>query len=277
MHNMKKITFYLELVSMLGLLICGLWIFLKLPIETSQGFPQKIMYLHVPSVIAAYLAFFIVFVYSIAYLWKRELMFDQIAKASAEVGQVFCVLVLITGAIWGRTTWGTYWVWDARLTTTLLLFLIFMGYFLLRMSVNDRDKEARLASVIGIIGFLDIPIIHKSVEWWRTLHQPSTLFNVDSGEVKPSMPQELLIPLLASTLVMLLFYFYLLLLRYQTEKHTDKLNQLIAEPRQDHCFKEGLYEFNEHHDKILELVRFENSNDKKSISLEEYLKIINLL
>jgi|TARA_Y100000748_G_C15437456_1_gene465770 heme exporter protein C len=229
MDNMKKIIFYLELVSMLGLLICGLWIFLKLPIETSQGFPQKIMYLHVPSVIAAYLAFFIVFVYSIAYLWKRELMFDQIAKASAEVGQIFCVLVLITGAIWGRTTWGTYWVWDARLTTTLLLFLIFMGYFLLRMSVNDRDKEARLASVIGIIGFLDIPIIHKSVEWWRTLHQPSTLFNVDSGEVKPSMPQELLIPLLASTLVMLLFYFYLLLLRYQTEKHTDKLNQLLAE------------------------------------------------
>ena len=171
MDNMKKIIFYLELVSMLGLLICGLWIFLKLPIETSQGFPQKIMYLHVPSVIAAYLAFFIVFVYSIAYLWKRELMFDQIAKASAEVGQGFCVLVLITGAIWGRTTWGTYWAWDARLTTTLLLFLIFMGYFLLRMSVNDRDKEARLASVIGIIGFLDIPIIHKSVEWWRTLHQ----------------------------------------------------------------------------------------------------------
>ena len=226
---MKKIIFYLELVSMLGLLICGLWIFLKLPIETSQGFPQKIMYLHVPSVIAAYLAFFIVFVYSIAYLWKRELMFDQIAKASAEVGQIFCVLVLITGAIWGRTTWGTYWVWDARLTTTLLLFLIFMGYFLLRMSVNDRDKEARLASVLGIIGFLDIPIIHKSVEWWRTLHQPSTLFKVDSGEAKPSMPPELLYPLLATTLVMMAFYLYLLLLRYQTEKSTDRLNQLLAE------------------------------------------------
>jgi heme exporter protein C len=175
------------------------------------------------------LAFFVVFVYSIAYLWKRELMFDQIAKASAEVGLVFCGLVLITGAIWGKPTWGTYWVWDARLTTTLLLFLIFMGYFLLRMSVNDRDKEARLASVLGIIGFLDIPIIHKSVEWWRTLHQPSTLFKVDSGEAKPSMPPELLYPLLASTLVMLAFYLYLLLLRYQTEKRTDRLNQLLAE------------------------------------------------
>lgn len=229
MGSMKKIILYLEWSSILGLLACGLWVFLKLPIETSQGFPQKIMYLHVPSVITTYLAFFIVFVYSIAYLWKRELMFDQIAKASAEVGLVFCALVLITGAIWGRTTWGTYWVWDARLTTTLLLFLIFMGYFLLRMSVNDRDKEARLASVLGIIGFLDIPIIHKSVEWWRTLHQPSTLFKVDSGEAKPSMPPELLYPLLASTLVMLAFYLYLLLLRYQTENSTDRLNQLLAE------------------------------------------------
>ena len=229
MGSMKKIILYLEWGSILGLLSCGLWVFLKLPIETSQGFPQKIMYLHVPSVITTYLAFFVVFVYSIAYLWKRELMFDQIAKASAEVGLVFCVLVLITGAIWGKPTWGTYWVWDARLTTTLLLFLIFMGYFLLRMSVNDRDKEARLASVLGIIGFLDIPIIHKSVEWWRTLHQPSTLFKVDSGEAKPSMPPELLYPLLASTLVMLAFYLYLLLLRYQTEKCTDRLNQLLAE------------------------------------------------
>ena len=231
MDRMKKIISYLEWVIILGLLCCGLWIFLKLPIETSQGFPQKIMYLHVPSVITTYLAFFVVFVYSIAYLWKRELIFDQIAKASAEVGLVFCALVLITGAIWGRATWGTYWVWDARLTTTLLLFLIFMGYFLLRISVHDRDKEARLASVLGIIGFLDIPIIHKSVEWWRTLHQPSTLFKVDSGEAKPSMPYELLYPLLASTLVMLVFYLYLLILRYKTEKRTDILNQLLAEKK----------------------------------------------
>ena len=229
MFKMKKIIFLLEWASIIGLLACALWVFLKLPIEASQGFPQKIMYLHVPSVITTYLAFFVVFVFSIAYLWKRELMFDQIAKASAEVGLVFCALVLITGAIWGQTTWGTYWVWDARLTTTLLLFLIFMGYFLLRMSVNDRDKEARLASVLGIIGFLDIPIIHKSVEWWRTLHQPSTLFKVDSGEAKPSMPSELLYPLLATIFVMLAFYLFLLLLRFQTEKRIDTLNQLLAE------------------------------------------------
>ena len=179
MDRMKKIVLFLEWGSILGLLGCGLWIFLWTPFEISQGFPQKIMYLHVPTVIIAYLAFFVVFVYSIAYLWKRELMFDQMAKASAEVGLVFCALVLITGAIWGKPIWGTYWAWwDVRLVTTLLLFLIFMGYFLLRMSINDRDKEARLAAVLGIIGCLDIPIIHKSIEWakGRTLHQPSTFF-----------------------------------------------------------------------------------------------------
>ena len=226
---MKKIIMFLEWGSILGLVGCGLWIFLKLPIETSQGFPQKIMYLHVPTFIATYLAFFVVFAFSIAYLWKRDLMFDQIAKVSAEVGLIFCALLLVTGAIWGRPTWGTYWVWDARLTTTLLLFLIFMGYFLLRMSVNDRDKEARLASVLGIIGCLDIPIIHKSVEWWRTLHQPSTLFKVESGKASPSISPELLTPLIASTFVMLLFYLYLLLLRYQTEIRREQLNQLLAE------------------------------------------------
>ena len=226
---MKKIIMFLEWGSILGLVGCGLWIFLKLPIETSQGFPQKIMYLHVPTFIATYLAFFVVFAFSIAYLWKRDLMFDQIAKVSAEVGLIFCALLLVTGAIWGRPTWGTYWVWDARLTTTLLLFLIFMGYFLLRMSVNDRDKEARLASVLGIIGCLDIPIIHKSVEWWRTLHQPSTLFKVESGKASPSISPELFTPLIASIIVMLLFYLYLLLLRYQTEKRREQLNQLLAE------------------------------------------------
>ena len=220
---------FLEWGSILGMTGCGFWIFLKLPIETSQGFPQKIMYLHVPTFIATYLAFFVVFTFSIAYLWKRDLMFDQIAKVSAEVGLIFCALLLVTGAIWGRPTWGTYWVWDARLTTTLMLFLIFMGYFLLRMSVNDRDKEARLASVLGIIGCLDIPIIHKSVEWWRTLHQPSTLFKVESGKASPSIPLELFYPLIATTIVMLLFYLYLLILRYQTEKFREELNQLFTE------------------------------------------------
>ena len=232
MDRMKKIVLFLEWGSILGLLGCGLWVFLWTPLEISQGFPQKIMYLHVPTVIIAYLAFFVVFVYSIAYLWKRELMFDQMAKASAEVGLVFCALVLITGAIWGKPIWGTYWAWwDVRLVTTLLLFLIFMGYFLLRMSINDRDKEARLAAVLGIIGCLDIPIIHKSIEWakGRTLRQPSTFFKVETGEINPSISDVLSNPLPFAIFFMLTLYLYLLLLRYQIEKHQDELYQLLAE------------------------------------------------
>ena len=232
MYRRKKIILFLEWGSIIGLLGCCLWVFMWTPLELNQGFPQKIMYLHVPTVIIAYLAFFVVFVYSIAYLWKRELMFDQMAKSSAEVGLVFCALVLITGSIWGKPIWGTYWAWwDVRLVTTLLLFLIFLGYFLLRMSINDRDKEARLAAVLGIIGCLDIPIIHKSIEWakGRTLHQPSTFFKIEAGEINPSISDVLSDPLPVAIFSMLTLYLYLLLLRYQIEKHQDELYQLLAE------------------------------------------------
>ena len=229
MDSAARWTDRLEIIAPLTLLACGLWVFVFAPTETEQGFVQKIMYIHVPSVIVTYLAFFVTFAFGIAYLWKRLLVFDRIAKVSAEIGLIFCAMVLLSGAIWGRPTWGTYWVWDARLTTTLLLFLIFLGYFLLRLSVQDREKEARFASVLGIIGFLDIPIVHKSVEWWRTLHQPSTLFKVEEGAAKPAMPPELLYPLLASMFAMLLFYGYLMLLRWQMEENQDQLYEALAQ------------------------------------------------
>ena len=229
MDSAARWTARLEIIAPLTLLACGLWVFVFAPTETEQGFVQKIMYIHVPSVIVTYLAFFVTFAFGIAYLWKRLLFFDRIAKVSAEIGLIFCAMVLLSGAIWGRPTWGTYWVWDARLTTTLLLFLIFLGYFLLRLSVQDREKEARFASVLGIIGFLDIPIVHKSVEWWRTLHQPSTLFKVEEGAAKPAMPPELLYPLLASMFAMLLFYGYLMLLRWQMEENQDQLHEALAQ------------------------------------------------
>ena len=229
MDSAARWTARLEIIAPLTLLACGLWVFVFAPTETEQGFVQKIMYIHVPSVIVTYLAFFVTFAFGIAYLWKRLLVFDRIAKVSAEIGLIFCAMVLLSGAIWGRPTWGTYWVWDARLTTTLLLFLIFLGYFLLRLSVQDREKEARFASVLGIIGFLDIPIVHKSVEWWRTLHQPSRLFKVEEGAAKPAMPPELLYPLLASMLAMLLFYGYLMLLRWQMEENQDQLHEALAQ------------------------------------------------
>jgi heme exporter protein C len=199
------------------------------PDDDLMGFVQKIMYLHVPSIWVAYLAFFIVFACSIAYLWKRDSAFDRVARASAELGVLFCGAALATGSIWGRPTWGTYWVWDARLTTTLLLFLIFVGYLLLRAYSPPGERQARSAAVVAIVGFLDIPLIHVSVEWWRTLHQPSTLFKLGAeGAPKPAMPPELLWPLFSGLVALTIVYAALMLFRVGLAAREERLALRLA-------------------------------------------------
>lgn len=216
-------------LSGIGLGVLALWVFAFTPEDDLMGFSQKIMYLHVPSIWTTYLALFVVFGCSIAYLWKRDPGFDRVARASAEIGVLFCAMGLVTGSIWGRPTWGTYWVWDARLTTTLLLFLIYMGYVLLRAFAQPGERQARLAAVIGIVGFLDIPLIHVSVEWWRTLHQPSTLFKMgEAGAPKPAIPPELLAPLLLGLVVMTIFYAALLRYRLGVEEWNEALAARLA-------------------------------------------------
>ena len=216
-------------LSLLGLAALGLLVFAFTPSDEYMGFSQKIMYIHVPSMWVAYLAFFIVFFCSIGYLWKRSDGFDRVAKCSAEIGVLFCGLGLLTGSIWGRPTWGTYWVWDARLTTTLILLLIFAGYVLLRAFAAPGEQQARLAAVLGIVGFLDIPLIHVSVQWWRTLHQTSSVFKVDSaGAPKPAMPFELLAPLLLGLLVATIFYSFLLLYRLRVDGSVEALQRRLA-------------------------------------------------
>jgi heme exporter protein C len=199
------------------------------PDDDLMGFVQKIMYLHVPSIWVTYLAFFIVFACSIAYLWKRDGAFDRVARSSAELGVLFCGVALATGAIWGRPTWGTYWVWDARLTTTLLLFLIFVGYLLLRAYSPPGERQARTAAVIAIVGFLDIPLIHVSVEWWRTLHQPSTLFKLGAeGAPKPALPAQLLWPLITGLAALTIVYAALMLYRVGLAEREEKLALRLA-------------------------------------------------
>ncbi len=187
-----------------GCLAVGLYLgLIWAPPDAYQGEVQRIMYLHVPSILTAYLAFVVVFISSILYLWHGGLRFDEIAHASAEIGVLFTGVTLITGAIWGKPTWGVWWTWDARLTTTAILFLIYVGYLMLRAFVEERTRAARYAAVLGILGFLDIPIIHLSVEWWRTLHQPSSL---KRGAIDPVMMVPLLINLAAFTIL----YLYLM-------------------------------------------------------------------
>jgi len=183
----------LALGLVLGLLVA--------PRELTQGNVQRIMYVHVPSVWVAYLAFGVVFVASIAYLWKRAAGADRVAHASAEVGVVFTGITIASGAIWGKPTWGTWWTWDARLTSTAVLFLVYVGYLLLRGMVDEPDRRARAAAVVGILGAANIPIVHFSVKWWRALHQPSTILGPEPSPIATPIAATLLVNWIAFTLL----------------------------------------------------------------------------
>lgn len=190
------------------------WSLVVAPPDAYQGEVQRIMYLHLPSILIAYLSYFLVFIGSGLYLWKREKRDDILAHAAAELGVLFTALTIIEGSIWGRPTWGVWWTWDARLTLTAILLLIYSGYLMLRTLIEDENRAATAAAVLGIIGFLDIPLIHMSVYWWRTLHQPPSILRPDKlpwENVHPSM----LIALTISFVAFLLLYFYLLSLRYR--------------------------------------------------------------
>ncbi|CAN5336321.1 cytochrome c biogenesis protein CcsA [soil metagenome] len=151
------------------------------PPDRDMGELQKIMYVHVPAAWNAFIAFFIVFVASIMYLWKRNERYDLLAASAAEVGAVLTALTLILGSIWGRPTWGVWWTWDARLTSTAVLLVIFVGYLALRAFTEDQDRRARWSAAVGILGAMNVPIVYMSVRWWRTLHQvQSTPSTVDS-------------------------------------------------------------------------------------------------
>lgn len=198
------------LLSMVAALYAAL---VYAPTERIQGDVQRLFYFHVPLAWTAYLAFFVVMVASIGYLWKRRPMFDAVARSSAEVGLLLTTLMLITGSLWARPIWGTWWSWDARLTTTLLLWFIYVGYLMLRASVDDEEKAARYAAVVGIIGALDIPIIHQSVVWWRSLH-PESVVLASGG---PAMPASMLTALLISLAAFTVLYAVLVVLRTRLE------------------------------------------------------------
>lgn len=183
------------------------------PPDAFQGQYVRIMYAHVPNAWVAYLAFSIVFVCSILYLWKRRDSYDLVARSAAELGVLFTGLALATGSIWGKPVWGTWWTWDARLVTTAMLFLIYVGYLLVRGLTEDRARAARTSAVIGIIGALDIPVIHFSVVWFRTLHQPASVIRGDIT-MAPPMLAALMLSLAAFTLL----FIYLLTLRVRVER-----------------------------------------------------------
>jgi len=180
------------------------------PEEARQGLAQKIFYVHAPAAWAALMAFTLVGIASGLYLWLGDPRLDRFAASSAEVGVAFCCVVLTTGPIWGKPIWGTWWTWDARLTLTLFLFFLFLGYLVLRRALLDPMERGRFSAVLGILGMLLVPFIHLSVYFFRTLHPQPILMKPSS----PSLPPEMLRTLLASFAVFTLLYIGFVTLRY---------------------------------------------------------------
>jgi heme exporter protein C len=198
-------------------------VFVYVPTEADQGIVQRIFYFHVPCAWAAFMGFGLSAIAGGLYLFFAQQLWDDIGYAAAEVGMLFCTLVLITGSLWAKPIWGTWWTWDSRLTTTFILWLLYSGYLMLRVIGEDSEQVARLAAVVAIIAVLDIPLIVISVRLWRTIH-PAVLItrSGEHGLEDPRMVQTLLVSMVAVTLL----YAWLFWLRLKTLRVKSRIYQL---------------------------------------------------
>jgi len=210
--------------ALIGTLLLVAFAFWWSPADSDQQDLVRIMYIHVPSAWLAYAAFSVTAVGSAMYLWKRSLWWDLLAASAAEIGVLFCAIALITGSIWGRPTWGTYWEWtDVRIVTTLVLLLMYIGYLALRRVAADPHQRSQRAAIVGIVGILNVPIVRFSVDWWanRTLHQKATV-KLGDTQIEGLMLFTLMFSLVVSTVLfawMLLHRFRIAWLEEQVEEH----------------------------------------------------------
>jgi len=199
-------------------------VFISTGLDRVLGFSQKIFYFHVPCAWITYLAFVVSGFGSVAYLLRRTSAWDHLAYASLEVGTVFTTLVLVTGPLWARSTWGAYWVWDARLTTTLVLWLIEIAYLLLRAFLEEPGKAARYSAVLGLLGLIDIPIIHYSVVLWRGMHpDPVVMSRKGFGS---GLPGDFLMALIVSLATFTVLYVMLVAVRFRLETVRERVRFL---------------------------------------------------
>jgi heme exporter protein C len=201
--------------------VCLHAIFRTVPTEEKMGVVQRIFYFHVPSAFAGFLGVGLCALFSALYLWRRDRRLDLLAHASAEIGVMFFTIVLLTGPIWARPVWGVWWTGEVRLTSTLVLWLLYAGYLILRQSAENPEQGARFCAVLGIVGALDVPIIYYSVEWWRGLH-PRVL-KVSGGQgLDPAMERALAL----CSVTFILLFLLLLLLRVRVGRLQDEVESL---------------------------------------------------
>ncbi|HQK22265.1 MAG TPA: cytochrome c biogenesis protein [Candidatus Latescibacteria bacterium] len=214
----------LTILAAVGFPISLYLIFVATPLDAELGFTQKIFYFHVPCAWITYLAFFVGSGSGVAYLLRRSRRWDHLAHASIEVGTVFTTLVLVTGPLWARPAWGAYWVWDARLTTTFVLWLIEIAYLLLREFVEEPEKAARFCAVLGLLGALDVPVIHFSVVLWRGLHPEAVVLS--QRGFASGLPADFLVALVVSLATFTVLFGVMLSLRYRVLRATEQVDYL---------------------------------------------------
>ena len=203
-------------LTLLGLagLMTVLWMsFFWVSTEINQGIAQRIFYVHVPAAWTAFMAFGISALTSAVYLWLRDERLDRAALCAAEGGMIFCTIMLTTGPLWGKIAWGTYWTWEPRLTLTLLMWFVFLGYFMVRNSAEDPEKGKRFGAVVAIVGALHIPFIHLSVIWFRSLHPEPVVVKPEGA----TLPGDMLATLLLALATFTVLFFGLFLFRYALE------------------------------------------------------------
>jgi len=220
---MREKLIYVFSIAAMALIAWDLYrIFMVLPDEANQGSIYRIIYFHVPAAITAMTGFFVAMVGSALYLITRNLKFDSVAAAVTEVSVVFAAVNLVTGSIWARVIWGIWWTWDARLTSMLICWLLYAGYLMLRRATDEPTQRARLSGVLSIFAFVDVIIVWKSIEWWRTQHPAPVLSIRNGGGMAPGMES----PLWWNVLAMALVAASLVLLRMRQESIRRELDAL---------------------------------------------------
>ncbi len=220
----------LGILGLLGVVALHWMVFFWVPTESSMGIVQRIFYVHVPSAWVAFMAFGIVAITGAMYLWLGDDRLDQAGVAAAEGGMVFTTIVLITGPLWGKIAWGTYWTWEPRLTLTLLLWFIYLGYFLVRRSTDNPQQGKKFAAVVGVVGAADIPLIHISVSWLRSLHPDPVVLKPEG----PTLDSAMLITLMVGLLTFTLLFLGLFLIRFSAESLDRKLQlrEVAGQPQE---------------------------------------------
>jgi heme exporter protein C len=202
----RKSAIFIDSMLLITMSAALAMIFFYAPIEREMGIVQKIFYVHVPLAWNAFLGFAMVFYFSFRYLSTRNPHYDRRALCAAEVGVLFTTLVLITGPIWAKPVWGIWWTWDARLTLTLVLWLIYVGYLLLRRYVESPDRRAVLAAVVGVTGFIDVPLVYFAIRWWRTQHPQPVIAGGEGSGLDPAMAATLWVSVAAFTFLFLALF-----------------------------------------------------------------------